>query len=208
LTEIPEHLLQRSRERRAALGLEGGEVGATTPAAPTPASAAAPAAAVEEAPAAAAPAVVEPEVPAYVAPPEPPKRIPVWMTPVLLLLPVWAFIYLGTFGERGGGEELTPLQLGERVYSANCASCHGANGEGSAVFPRLAGGEAVKTFPDEPEHTAWVENGSQGVKGQPYGDPAREGGQRVATQGAMPGFASTLSAEEIAAVVLYEREGL
>ena len=32
MTEVPEHLLQRSRERRAALGLGGGEAGEAAPA--------------------------------------------------------------------------------------------------------------------------------------------------------------------------------
>ena len=69
------------------------------------------------------------------------------MTPVLLLLPIWAFIYFGTFGERGG-EELTPIQLGERVYNnAGCAGCHGADGQGG-VGPALPNGDAVKTFPE------------------------------------------------------------
>jgi mono/diheme cytochrome c family protein len=212
LTEVPEHLLQRSRERRAALGLGGGEEGGAPAAAAAPA--AAPAAdtpaedpgSVVPAAAAAAPAVAEP-LPVYVAPPQPPKRIPVWMTPVLLLLPVWAFIYLGTFGERGG-EELTPLQLGERVYNnSGCAGCHGATG-GGGVGPALAGDDAEKTFPEEADHIAWIENGSAASKGQPYGDPNREGGQRVATSGAMPAFEGVLTPEEISAVVLYEREGL
>jgi mono/diheme cytochrome c family protein len=212
LTEVPEYLLQRSRERRAALGLGGGEggEGAAAPAAaaaPTSESSAVAPAEAGAAPAAAPPVEATPALPTYVAPPQPPKRIPVWMTPVLLLLPIWAFMYLGTFGERGE-EELTPLQLGERVYNnSGCAGCHGGNGEGG-VGPALATGESVKTFPEEADHIAWVETGSAGVKGQPYGAADREGGQRVATTGSMPGFAGQLSPEEISAVVLYEREGL
>jgi mono/diheme cytochrome c family protein len=128
--------------------------------------------------------------------------------PVLLLLPLWAVVYMGAFGERGGAE-LSPLELGAQVYqTAGCGACHGPAGQGVGAFPALAGGEAALTFPDEADHIAWVEEGSQGKQGQPYGDPNRPGGQRVATSGGMPPFAGLLTPEEIAAVVLFEREGL
>jgi hypothetical protein len=53
----------------------------------------------------------------------------------------------------------------------------------------------------------WVQEGSQTKpRGTPYGDPAREGGQHVVQLGSMPGFAGSLSPEELNAVVLYERE--
>ena len=77
-----------------------------------------------------------------------------------------------------------------------------------ASGPPLAGGEVAKTFPDPVEHEKFVSEGSSKIKGQPYGDPAREGGQHTAASGGMPSFAGQLSAEEITAVVTYEREGL
>ena len=65
----------------------------------------------------------------------------------------------------------------------------------------------LKTFPDVAEHVKWVQEGSQTKpEGTPYGDPAREGGQHVVEQQAMPAFAGTLTPEELDAVVLYERE--
>jgi mono/diheme cytochrome c family protein len=210
LTEVPEHLLRRSKERRSALGLGGGDAGAESPAPAAPAAeSAAPAAAtpaVADAPAAPAP-VVE-ELPAYVAPPPPARKTPVWVYPVLAVLPLWAFVYFGAFGTREGGP-VDPLVLGASVYqSAGCAGCHGATGQGQGDFPALAGGDTLKTFPNEADHISWVKTGSAPFKGKPYGDPNREGGQRVAKLGQMPAFAGTLSEEEIAAVVKYEREGL
>ena len=69
-------------------------------------------------------------------------------------------------------------------------------------FPHLAG-EVLKTFPEEADHVKWVQEGSKTKpKGTPYGDPAREGGQHVVEQQAMPGFAGTLTPEELDAVVL------
>lgn len=212
MTEVPEHLLRRSKERRAALGLGNGDAGGAPSEAATPAPAAAattsePAAATpaEVAPAA-APAPVE-DVAPYVEP-LPPRRIPMWVYPVLAVLPFWAFVYFGAFGSRVSEEPADPMVLGERVYQEfGCAGCHGADG-GGGVGPALAGGESVKTFPDEADHAEWVRTGSAPFKGQPYGDPNREGGQRIAETGGMPGFAGTLSEEEIDAVVLYEREGL
>lgn len=106
-----------------------------------------------------------------------------------------------------GGPEKGPAVSGKAVYAANCASCHGARGEGG-VGPKLAGGEAKLTFPNEADHVNWVKTGSVAMKGKRYGDPNRPGGQRGPATGAMPGFGAQLSDEEIAAVVAYERDGL
>ena len=219
MTEVPEHLLRRARERRAALA--GGEgAAAASEASETPAAessaAPAPAASTEVAPAAAeaaAPAVPEaPAAPseAYVRDQAVQRtRVPMWAAPVLLILPFWAILYAGAFGNREATHEVDPVQMGADVYrSAGCSSCHGANGEGG-VGPALAGDEAETTFPDIEDHIAWVESGSIGTPQAPlgYGDPAREGGQRV-SKGGMPSFAGSLTQEQIEAVVQYERERL
>jgi mono/diheme cytochrome c family protein len=222
LTEIPEHLLQRSRERRKALGLlsEGGEGGESAPApAPARSEPAAgpgrgPGTEVEPAAAPAAPAVVE-EAPAVVF--EPPPRgphkvkVPVWVMPVLVALPLWAFLYPGAFGNHKKAVVVDPLTVGQQAYaSAGCSGCHGAGGEGG-VGPALHGGQSKLTFPNIADQINWVKNGSQSLKqGTPYGDPGRAGGQRVVKEasGDMPGFASTLSPTQIEDVVLYEREKL
>ena len=73
MTEIPEHLLKRSRERRQALGLssEGGEAGSDAPAA----SADAPATTTP----AAAPAPAARATPPTPAAPPPPKPVPAYV---------------------------------------------------------------------------------------------------------------------------------
>lgn len=214
MTEVPEHLLARSRERRAALGLGGGspeasgDAPAPSPSSVTPATVA-PAAAPASVAAAAAPAVVEEAkpVPAYLRPEAAKARIPVWVMPVLAILPFWGILYVGAFGSRDKAEALTGAALGAEVYRAQgCSSCHGASGEGG-VGPALAGGESIKTFPDEKDHLSWVKTGSAPFKGKNYGAEDREGGQRGPATGGMPAF-STLSDDEVAAVVLYERTEL
>ena len=223
MTEVPEYLLRRSRERREALGLlpEGGSSGGDAPedgggatvtatAAPPPAQeAAASAPAVAEA---APPAEEGTEVetptealPTYLPPPGPKSGIPTWMYPVLVVLPLWAIVYLGSFGSRGG--PVSPLDQGRQVYASACASCHGASG-GGGIGPKLSEGESAVTFPNEEDHVAWVQEGSSSKRGQPYGDPARPGGPRIASTGNMPAFSGQLSEEEIQAVVLFEREGM
>ena len=211
MTEVPEHLLARSRERRAALGLGGGDAPAGD--APAPTSAAvpattAPAAAPAAVAAAAMPAVVEEKapVPAYLRPEARMANIPTWVLPVLLFLPFWGILYVGAFGSRDHAEALTGVELGAQVYRGQCASCHGASGEGG-VGPALAGGDAVATFPDEADHISWVKTGSGPFRGQLYGAEDREGGQRGPASGGMPSF-SNLSDEQVEAVVLYEREEL
>ena len=144
MTEVPEHLLKRSRDRRAALGLGGGdapageagesgaEVEATTA---SPATAAA-------APAAVTPAEVE------VKPPEPPppyveaalrrKRIPFWAMPIVGLLPLWIILYAGSLSPAATGGP-TELTLGATIFATKCASCHGAGGGGGVGRPLVRG---------------------------------------------------------------------
>jgi mono/diheme cytochrome c family protein len=216
VTEIPEHLLRRSRERRAALS--GGDAGEGEAAAPAPAASApaesSEAASAETAPVPAAapapaPAVIdEPLAPVYIADAAAKRsRIPIWAAPVLVILPLWAVLYAGAFGTRGKTGPVDPLVLGQQVYaSAGCSSCHGGSGEGG-VGPPLHGGQAKLTFPNEADHIKWVQTGSGPYAGKPYGDPARPGGQHVA-KGIMPSFSGALSQAQIEAVVKYEREKL
>jgi mono/diheme cytochrome c family protein len=218
MPEVPEHLLRRSRERRAALGM-GGDAGEGAPAASSGegegSSAPAPAAAAPAATAAAAPAVIdEPAVPVG---PDPAliklqearqTRIPTWAFPVLVALPLWAILYVGAFGSHKVVEAETPAQMGARVYGANCATCHGGTGQGGAG-PRLAGGQAKLTFPDIAQHLDWIKTGSQTkARGTPYGDPNRPGGQHVVNASGMPAFQGKLSDAEIEAVANYERDNL
>ena len=217
MTEVPEHLLRRSRERREALGLAGGSspTGDGEETASPPAVAAAPAAApapaeppavpAEGAPAPApTPAPAEEPVPSYIAPEAARSRIPVWVMPVLAMLPFWGILYVGAFGERTRPQAGDPGQL---AYAANgCGSCHGTRGEGG-VGPALAGGQSKLTFPNEADHANWIKTGSTAFAGQRYGDPNRPGGQRGPATGGMPGFGS-LSDPELRALVAYERDRL
>lgn len=205
MTDVPEHLLQRSRERREALGLapkgEGGEGAPAEAAAAPPATteAAAPAPSAPAAPAA-PPAEIPEGTPPPTGPPQParPKeRVPMWAMPVLVALPFWALVYGGAFGEREAHDANDPVAIGATVYvQAGCGGCHGPSGEGG-VGPAL--GAVEETFPNFADHVQWVVTGSQALAGQPYG--AR--GQ-IAT-GGMPGFEGSLTEEEILAVSCYER---
>lgn len=207
MTEVPEHLLARSAKRRQEMTGEGGDAAPaseSTPATPAETSA-------SPAPAAAAAAPIEP-APAPEPPAEPPKpwvsaattrqKIPVWVAPVLVFLPVWFAIYWATL-EPPTREATGPLAIGGEVYAAACSSCHGGTG-GGGVGPQLNGGEVLLTFPDWQSQVAWIINGSPGVNGTPYGDAGRPGGQRLSA-GGMPAFVGSLEAEELLAVVLYER---
>lgn len=210
MTEVPEHLLKRSRDRRNALG-GGGDSAADTaaPAASTEvesapaATAAAPAAAV-------VPAAPEPR-PAYVEAALRRKRIPIWVMPVLAFLPLWAVIYIGGLSPASTGEP-TQLDAGKAIYAVNCASCHGSGGGGGVGRP-MNEGNLVKTFPDIIGQLEFVWLGSTGIgpANTPYGDPAREGGQHRTLSwngNPMPAFNKVLSQAELLAVVRYEWEGL
>jgi hypothetical protein len=223
MTEIPEHLLKRSRDRRAALGLGGGEAqpsgeGAAEAApAATPATAAAtPAAAAPAAPAGrrAGPAPVEapppkPDPP-YVAAAKRRPRIPIWAMAALSLMPIWAFMYVRSLTE---APEVAagPLAVGEEVYG-NCSSCHGGSGEGGSGRP-LADGEVNLTFPHIEDQIRFVYFGTEAYNSagvSSYGDPNREGGAHTTGSfGLMPGWGADaggdLTDAEILAVVCHER---
>lgn len=77
------------------------------------------------------------------------------------------------------------LELGRRVYDANCAACHGSSGRGG-IGPALGDGAVVQRYPDPADHRDVVVNG----------------------RGRMPAWGNQLSDEEIDAVVAYERDGL
>jgi cytochrome c6 len=74
---------------------------------------------------------------------------------------------------------------GAAIFATRCASCHGADGGGS-FGPALGGGVVVGQFPDAADEVAVVTGG----------------------RGSMPSFASSLTEEQIAAVVEYTRSGL
>ncbi|MEY3588438.1 MAG: hypothetical protein RJA47_1034 [Actinomycetota bacterium] len=171
MTEIPEHLLNRSKARRAA---GSGDASGDTPAAASSAPVKAESAPAK-ASAAPAPKVAKPDPP-YVAAAKSRKKIPFWAMSGLALLPIWALLYLValTPSEK---VEAGPLSVGTAVYSG-CAGCHGADGAGGAGRV-LYQGEAMKTFPKIEDMLNFVYNGSQrfvaaGLK--VYGDPNREGG--------------------------------
>ncbi len=215
MTEIPEHLLKRSKERRAALGLPGGEGGDAGSGGDAPAAGGA------EAPATPAPAA--PPAPAKVeaAPPPPPKpkpahvraaegrkRIPFWAMSVVALLPLWAWMYRDSVTVPEQND--VALELGEEAYGA-CAGCHLPNGAGS-TGAKLNEGEVLKTFPDPVAMMEWIHLGSKewvGGTSGPYGDPDREGGPHDAADisNEMPAFPN-LDAEHLAAVTRYIRESL
>jgi mono/diheme cytochrome c family protein len=208
LTEVPEHLLERSRQRRAALGLGGGD------AAPAETSSAAPAATESAAVEKTAPAAAAKSEPAAVAAPEPVPpyveaslrrtRVPVWVLPVVAFLPLWAFLYAGSLSEPEVEAE-GQLALGATVYQ-QCAGCHGAGGGGGAGR-QLNNGEVLLTFPAIDDQLQFIAVGTAGFQGKPYGNPDRPGGQHIGgSYGNMPAFLGTLTPEELLAVTRHERE--
>jgi len=225
VADIPEYLLERSRERRKILT---GEDPAASGTGDAVADSAAPATMASTTPATTAAAQPAPQVlaptPAPAPPPPPPpptlpwvaaakarKRIPFWVMPVLLFLPIWGFLYVGTLEAPSRGETGL-LGEGEEVYAetAACSSCHGKAGEGTSSGPKLSTGEVLLTFSEDPaglglaQQIVWVVKGtnSTGI-GRPYGNPER--GRVAGWFGEMAAFGDSLTSEQLLAVVLYER---
>ena len=202
VTEIPEHLLKRSKDRQ-----QSGATPATDAVATTSAAAPAP---IEKAVA----QVVPPALPdpSYVAAAKSRKKIPFWAMATLSLLPLWAFMYVAALKPQEKVVE-GPLAVGAAVYGS-CAGCHGAEGQGGAGRV-LYQGEVMKTFPKIEDMLNFVYTGSQayvtaGLK--VYGNPDREGGAHaplsyngnpMPMQGEKLGGA--LTEEQILGVVCHER---
>lgn len=214
MTDVPEHLLQRSRDRRAALGLGGGGDAAAPAESAAPAAGGAPATATPSTPAAAPAAPAPAPEPLPPAPPPPyvaaamsRKRMPVWVLPVIAFLPLWGWMYASTLSQP---ESDAPGELaaGAEVYAA-CAGCHGAGG-GGGTGRQLSGGEVLATFPDIAQQIEFVAVGSEGIgEGNVYGDPERPGGAHTSGSfGNMPAFIESLSQAELFEVVRHERETL
>ena len=214
MTEIPEHLLKRSRERRSAMG---GEAGDTSPAAATPGTPATvtPATVAKAAaptPAAAPKAEAPKPVPAYLAAAQGRRRVPIWAMPVLAALPLWLFLYVNAM-TRQPRKVTGPLAEGSRQYNT-CVNCHGSAG-GGGTGRKLSEGEVLKTFPNIEDQIRFVYNGNAGYYGKQYGDPNRAGGPHIAgnngqyARGAMPqqglDAGGALTDEELLAVICHER---
>lgn len=108
-------------------------------------------------------------------------------------------------GAGPGGGAADFIALGGDLYAgnvsaaANCAGCHGANGQGGGNFPSLTG--VVTTFGSCEDHVTWVRLGSEGWRsevGGTYGDTDKNVG------GGMPAHAA-LTEEQLRSVVAFER---
>ncbi len=107
-------------------------------------------------------------------------------------------------GGAGGVDVRSLVSEGLAVYNepSSCASCHGAGGEGGSG-PALVG-SLINTFAMCTDHIEWVSLGTTGFQDagrSSYGDT----GTAVGSGGQMPSFQDTLTSEQIAMVVFYER---
>ena len=105
---------------------------------------------------------------------------------IVALVAALAFVLLLFVNEpdgSGGGGSAAPSS-GAEIYSSNCATCHGATGQGS-VGPRLAD-VSVGRYPEAADEIAVVASGRNG----------------------MPSFSGRLSADQIREVVEYTRSDL
>jgi mono/diheme cytochrome c family protein len=96
---------------------------------------------------------------------------------------------------------------GAKLFDAFCSRCHTKGwsfGEsdvvgGGAFGPSLVDGAELRQFPNPADHIDFITNGSEYAK--PYGARGVGGNEG----GGMPGFGQMLTAEQIEAIVKYER---
>jgi len=112
------------------------------------------------------------------------KRI-VNVIEILALVGAVVFVVMLFANEPGGGGSASGgASTGQQLYAENCATCHGADGQGS-VGPQLAG-RVTQRFPNIDDQIVLVTDGT----------------------GGMPSFKGKLTAKQIQQVVEYTRTGL
>lgn len=141
------------------------------------------------------------------------EPVPMWMVAAFGVLLFWGGWYMAMYN--GGwrsdildpdpavryqttgdaaGKPVDPMVLGERLFKANCVSCHQLTGVGvPGQYPPLAGSEWVLEHPQRMKRI--VLHGMEGpvvVKGSTY-------------NGNMPAFAAKLNDPQLAAVLTYIR---
>lgn len=146
------------------------------------------------------------------------EPIPLWLMTFFGLIVFWAgaylFLYSGgfrsdvfdekmvTWGPVQGGAKVAaadPVVLGKRLFTANCAACHQASGEGvPGQYPSLVGAEMVVGQGGYGQNhlVKVVLNGLAGplqVKGVSY-------------NGSMPPWKDVLTDEQIAHILTYIRQ--
>lgn len=151
---------------------------------------------------------------------------PRWLAAAFLLIPLLAVTYLMVSPNGpdcgSGGQLLVDPVTGEAtncdgseygettadffaaggaIY-AQCAACHGSNGTGG-VGPAFTSGAVLETFPIGQCNTQieWIGIGTAGWPDSTYGANAKP----VGGDGLMPGFAASLSEQQLAEVALFER---
>ena len=136
-----------------------------------------------------------------------PPQLWLWMLifGVLLFCVLYLGLYAGDFGPdpwlqtpepvaQSGGPPVQEAVSGSQVYNSRCASCHQSNGQGvSGAFPTLVG-------------TSWVENKGQIIRILLHGMQGEVTVRGETYNGNMPAWGSTLSDEEIAAVITHVRQ--
>lgn len=160
------------------------------------------------------------------------SALPRWLAAAFMIIPAFGLIYLSgsiqpggceegsvelavdrvtglvqncdgsDFEGRGGGGGGEFFAMGSEVYTAvaNCTGCHGAGGAGGGAIPGLA--TVMTDFGSCDAQIEWISLGSAGFLAAgrtTYGDTGKP------VNGGMPAFGTTLTEEQLQAVVLFER---
>jgi mono/diheme cytochrome c family protein len=153
-------------------------------------------------------------------------KYPAWLAAAFVVIPLLAVAYIlvvpngpdcGTAGQlevdaatglavncdgsEYGSSTADYFAAGAAIY-AQCAACHSADGSGG-VGPAFTGGAVLATFPTGQctDHIAWVGLGTANWPEPTYG----VNNTPVGSIGVMPGFATSLTEQQLAEVSLYER---
>lgn len=209
MTEIPEHLLKRSKAAKSGGSAEEPDKATETAVEAKAESAVASAA---QAPAKEfpnldpEPVAPEPE-PAFIAAAKARKKMPVWALPVIASLPIWAISFAGTMQVQET-EDIVAVESELFYGTQGCSGCHGGGGGGGTGY-QLSGGEVLETFPEPIDMMVHIARGSSAIEGENYGAERSDGQPRTAGDlGVMPAQIGQISMIQLELIVYHERHTL
>ena len=131
-------------------------------------------------------------------------RMPIWIIPVLVAIPIWGFVYIGAFGV-AGQQQQRPRRARRHDLRRELLRAATAPTARVPSGPRLNGGEVIQEWPNLADHIKWVHTG-----GSPYiGGTIGALHIPVPPNNVMPAFGmdhgGPLTDAQIQLVVCYER---
>ena len=132
----------------------------------------------------------------------------IFVLSLAILAALAAIVLFGACGQNQGGqggssEDRDTISQGESIFRANCAACHGANGEGQPNWYIRKADGLLPAPPLNGDGHTWHHGDGTLYRIVSQGGAIYESPDLPNYKSGMPAFGETLSHEEIIAVITY-----